>query len=349
MRPPALSLSPSLAFTALALLTACGDATKADPATGDDTGGDAVGDAADTDGTSRGCSPPDADPTPTADGHPTDGWRWQRQGALFDDDILFGGMEAGYNEGALSPTLVDTGAGLHLMWMVKSGAGTTLWASSSDDADTWSAPTPVTGLDGESYPSLVHDGVGFQLWVGSGSVGHAASIDGIDFTMGETVLRAGAAGFDAVSLLYPHAVQTDAGIALWYAGFDGARFAIGQAACDETATTCTGAGPDLERDPEGWDNAAVAMAEVVHHAGQIHTWYGGYDTVIADPGPWRVGRLEGDERRISLPLTESGVEAWSTRDPAVVPWGDGWLMVYVGMGDDGVYRLVSATSDVCPD
>ena len=51
--------------------------------------------------------------------------------------------------------------------------------------------------------------------------------------------------------------------------------------------------------------------------------------------------------RISLPLTDAGVEAYSTRDPAVVPWGDGWLMVYVGMGDDGRYWLVSATSDVC--
>ncbi len=71
------------------------------------------------------------------------------------------------------------------------------------------------------------------------------------------------------------------------------------------------------------------------------------DTVIADPGPWRVGKLVDGERMLSLPLTESGDEAFSTRDPAVVPWDDGWLMVYVGMGDDGRYRLMSATSDVC--
>jgi len=343
MRTPALPSSLALPCAMFTLLTACADPAGDAAGSGDDTAAD------DTGGEGRACSPPDADPDPTADGHPTDGWRWQRRGPLFDDDTLFGGSPAGYNEGALSPTLADTGDGLHLLWMVKTGAGTTLWASGSDDGEAWSAPEPITGLEGESYPSLLHDGAGFQLWVGSGSIGHASSSDGVAFTMGETVLRAGETGFDAVSLLYPHAVRTDDGISLWYAGFDGARFAIGEADCDATATTCTGAGPELERDPEGWDNAAVAMPEVVHHAGQIHTWYGGYDTVIADPGPWRVGRLEGGERRISLPLTASGAEAWSTRDPAVVPSRDGWLMVYVGMGDDGAYRLMSATSDVCPD
>jgi hypothetical protein len=337
---------PALAPALVLALGACVGGGMDGPSTGDAASGD-TGASDDTGGADRDCREADSDPAPTADGHPTDGWRWQRQGPLYEDAVLFGGADIGYNEGALSPTLVDTGTALHLMWMVKTAAGTTLWAASSEDAVAWSAPVAVTGLDGESYPSLVYDGAGFQLWVGSGSVGHATSTDGVAFTASETVLRAGDAGFDAVSLLYPHAVESDDGIELWYTGFDGARFAIGRADCDAAALACVGAGPELERDETGWDNAAVAMPEVVHHAGEVHTWYGGYDTIIADPGPWRVGRLEGAARRISLPLTESGVEAWSTRDPAVVPWGDGWLMVYVGMGDDGVYRLVSATSDVC--
>jgi len=327
----------------LALLAACTPPKSDGDTTGpgaDDTAG--AGD--------RDCSPPDAEPVPTAEGHPTDGWRWQRRGPLFDDGTLFAGGTPAYGDGALSPTLVDTGDGLHLLWMQQEATSSTLWASRSADGSSWSPPEPVTGLDGESYPSLVHDGERFQLWVGSGSVAHATSDDGVAFTPGETVLRPGDAAFDTVSLLYPHAARTDAGIELWYTGFDGARFAVGQAACDATATACTGAGPDLERDPEGWDNTAVAMPEVVHHGGDVHTWYGGYDTVIANPGPWRVGWLGPDgQRLLSLPLTDSGTEAFSTRDPAVVPWGDGWLMVYVGMGDDGIYRLASATSDVCPD
>lgn len=298
---------------------------------------------------SADCAPPDADPAPTPEGHPADGWRWVRRGPLFDDTTLFGDPDAvGYNEGALAPTLVDTGAGLRLLFLLKTSAGTTLYASTSEDGLSWTPPEPVTGLDdGGSYPSLLHDADGFTLWQGSGSVARSTSEDGLRFTPGETVLRAGGADFDSLSLLYPHAVRTDDGVELYYTGFDGARFAIGRADCAPDGTDCAATGPLLERDPEGWDNAAVAMPEVVVHAGETHIWYGGYDELIANPGPWRIGRLEGGARRVSLPLTESGVEAWSTRDPAVVPWGDGWLIVYVGMGDDGVYRLVSATSDVC--
>ena len=295
------------------------------------------------------CAAPDASPEPTAAGHPTDGWRWERRGPLLSDDILYGDdADIAYSEGAIAPTLVDTGAGLHLLFLLKQGTGTTLWASTSPDAVAWSAPTPVTGLgaDGTSYPSLVHDD-GFRLWYGSGSIAWATSDDGFDFTPRETVLRAGDAGFDSLSLLYPHALATESGIRLYYTGFDGARYAIGEADCDPEATACTGEGPLLEHDPDGWDNTSVGMAEVVRADGETHFWYSGYDTVIADPGPWRVGKLVDGERKLSLPLTESGDEAFSTRDPAVVPWDDGWLMVYVGMGDDGRYRLMSATSDVC--
>lgn len=329
------------------LLAACADPSDDAGPTPEDTGS-----VRRDSGSSGGCAPPDPDPPATAQGHPTDGWRWQRQGPLFPDEVLFEDPDAvGYNEGALSPTLVDTGDGLHLLFMVKRGASTTLWASQSADGQAWQEPEPVTGL-GEgagSYPSLIHDGGSFTLWYGSGSIQRAESADGVAFAPGETVLRPSADGFDGLSLLYAHAVRTGAGdVALWYTGFDGARFAVGEAACDAEASACDpAAAPSLERDPAGWDNAAVAMPEVVDHAGQEHLWYGGYDTVIADPGPWRIGRRDGTSRRISLPLTDAGVEAYSTRDPAVVPWGDGWLMVYVGMGDDGRYRLVSATSDVC--
>jgi len=296
------------------------------------------------------CAAPDASPEPTAAGHPTDGWRWQRRGALLSDDLLYGdGANIAYAEGAIAPTLVDTGAGLHLLFLRKQGSETTLWASTSPDAATWSAPAPVTGLeaDGTSYPSLVHDDDGFRLWYGSGSIAWATSDDGLSFTPLDTVLRAGDAEFDSLSLLYPHALATESGVRLYYTGFDGARYAIGEADCNPEATACTGAGPLLEHDPDGWDNTSVGMPEVVESAGETHLWYGGYDTEIADPGPWRVGKLVDGERLLSLPLTESGDEAFSTRDPAVVPWDGGWLMVYVGMGDDGRYRLMSATSDVC--
>lgn len=293
------------------------------------------------------CAPPDADPAPTADGHPTDGWRWAPQGPLFADRP---GV-APY-DGDIAPTLVDTGSGLHLLFNQQEGITQSLWASTSVDGVTWTEPVPVTGLgDDVAYPSLVYrDGV-FHLFHGSGSVAYATSTDGIAFTPGDTVLRTTDAGDFAVwSLLYPHALVADDGtVELWYAGFDGARYAIGSATAAAPGAPASGGTLQLERDPDGWDNTSVAMPEVVDHGGTRYVWYGGYDTVIANPGPWRVGMLHPDtgERLLSLPLGAAGVDAWSTRDPAVVPWGDGWLMVYIGMGDDAIYRVLSATSDVC--
>ena len=162
---------------ALSLTVACGGST---PALGPEPAPD--------------CAAPDASPAPTAAGHPTDGWRWERRGPLFSDAILYGeDADIAYNEGALAPTLVDTGAGLHLLFLLKEGTGTTLWASTSTDATAWSTPALVTGLeaDGTSYPSLIHDEEGFRLWYGSGSIAWATSDDGFDFTPVETVLRRG--------------------------------------------------------------------------------------------------------------------------------------------------------------
>jgi len=336
----------------LLLVVACGD-DPVDPTDGSSsdgpvTTGDTGSAITDDSGTSGACSPPDEDPAPTRDGHPTDGWRWTSLGTMFPDRAGLGPTD-----GDLSPTLVDTGDGLHLLYNRQDGNGWSLWASTSTDGLSWTDPVPVTGLgDDVAYPSLVYRDGTFHLFHGSGSVAYATSTDGVSFTPVDTVFRTPDAGdFASLSMLYPHAMVDDAGaVELWYAGFDGQRYAIGRASAPSAGEVVTGGSVYLERDPKGWDNTSVAMPMVVDHEGVRHIWYGGYDTVIANPGPWRVGRLDTvtGERLISLPLGEAGVDAYSTRDPAVVPWGAGWLMVYVGMGDDSVYRLLSATSDVCP-
>jgi len=375
-RRPLAGRTPSLAL--LLLLTACAGAEPepspgaTGPGTGDsaaptslpDTGRAETGrtdsadtvDSADTadsvpptdSGTTPACADPDPQPAPTADGHPTDGWRWAPQGPLFPDRP---GV-APY-DGDLAPTLVDTGQGLHLLYNRQEGTTQTLWATTSTDGVAWTEPVAVTGLgDDVAYPSLAYRDGTFHLYYGSGSVSYATSTDGVDFVPGDTVLRTSDAGaFASLSLLYADAVVADAGGGeVWFAGFAGARFAIGVAEAAALGAPAEGGTLEIERDPGGWDNTSVAMPEVVDHGGARHIWYGGYDTVIANPGPWRIGTfdLTTGDRRVSLPLGEEGVDAWSTRDPAVVPWGDGWLMVYIGMGDDAIYRLLSATSDVCP-
>ncbi len=367
MRQPTLLANALL----LSILTGCG----ADPKARDSAGGASGTDAADgadgtdetdgtdgadgTDGTDGAdgtdgtdgpdCAPPDADPAPTREGHPGDGWRWTRLGLLFADEETLG-----YGDGDLSPALVRTETGLHLLFSRQRGTGQTLWVSTSTDGTSWTPPVEATGLEPSTtdYPSLLPTAAGFRLWYGSGSIDMAESTDGFAFREQGTAIRAGEAGrFDSLSLLYPHIHAPegeDGPLALYYTGYDGVDFAIGRSESTDGGATWTTGALVLEADPAGWDNAAVAMPAVVTHAGTTHVWYGGYDTVIANPGPWRVGMLAPDgSRRVSLPLTESGVEAWSTRDPSVVPWGDGWLMVYVAMGDDGVYRLAHASSDVC--
>ena len=52
---------------------------------------------------------------------------------------------------------------------------------------------------------------------------------------------------------------------------------------------------------------------------------------------------------LTLDLPETGLDAWSTRDPAVIHHDGAWRMLYTGMAPDSRYRLMSATSTVCPE
>jgi hypothetical protein len=294
----------------------------------------------------RDCAPVDEAPEPTREGHPSDGWRWSKAGALFED-----GEALDHGDGDLAPALVGTGGGLHLLFTRQRGSARQLWASSSADGVGWSEPVPVTGLGDESneYPGLLFEDGLFRLWYGSGSFDYATSTDGIDFEPSGRAFGAGQeGGFDSLSVLYPHPVLEEGGLSLYYTGYDGVAFAIGRATSQDDGQSWGAGERLLERDPQGWDNAAVAMPAPLGRDDAPTFWYAGYDTSQTNPGPWRLGMLgAGGERLVSLPLAEGGRDAWSTRDPAVVPWGDGWLMVYAGMGDDGVYRLMSASSDVC--
>ena len=332
------------------VVLACSDATKDQSADGSPTDSGAPVDSGGTDSAAdqRDCDPVDADPPDTREGHPADGWGWEKHGPLIEDATTVAA-----SDGDLAPSLVDTGSELVLLFARKRGTEQGLWVTTSADGVSWTAPEAVTGIEAGSieYPSLVFADGRFHLWHGSGSIAYAQSTDGRSYSPGETVLRAGEAGaFDGLSLLYPHAVVTATGVRLFYTGFDGARYTIGVTENGAPGEAFESGERLLQPDEDGWDNTSVGMPEVVvDSSGLEHFWYGGYDTVIANPGPWRIGRLDAEtgERQVVIPLSESGVDAWSTRDPAVVPHGDGWLMVYVGMGDDGVYRLLRATSRVC--
>jgi hypothetical protein len=249
---------------------------------------------------------------------------------------------------------------LHLWVTRKQGLEHRIWHATSTDGVTFSALEPTTGLAGEdiiAYPSALHDGSRFRLWYGSGSIDVAESTDGTDWTMVATnVLGPGESGaFDSLTVLYPSVIEADGGYTMLYTGFDGARLGIGRALSTDgvawsrptsEALLTIGAATDF-------DNNAVAQPCAVPSGTNLLVWYGGYDTSLHDPGPYRIGHavVSGGSvvarRGVTLDLEPSGVEAYSTRDPAVTRWQGRWWMAYVGMGDDRRYRIMRASSENC--
>jgi len=293
------------------------------------------------------CTP--ATPGSSAEGWPLDGWSWARQGPLLPERA----PQAG--DGDLGPDLVVVDGGLRLFFTRKQGPSHQLYTSQSSDGSSWSTPTPLTGLpedDFQAYPAVVHTGDRYLLWYVSGGLDLAESVDGEQFTAVADEVLEGSGDFDTLGVLYPTVAGSEGAWELWYTGFDGQEHAIGRATSTD-GRDWQAHGAVLARTEGGFDNRSVAQPEIHAEAGALLLWYGGYDTSRTDPGPWRVGLAASPDgsswsrRGVSLPLDESGPDAWSTRDPTVVRWGSGWLMVYVGMGTDGAYRLLLATSDTC--
>jgi hypothetical protein len=298
------------------------------------------------------CTP--ADPTPEVGpgGFPLDGWTWVRQGVVLEDST------AGSYGGFIAPAAWVEGDTLHLWITRKQGTLHRIFHTTSSDGFTFSTPVETSGLEGENiiaYPSVLHDGTRFLMWYGSGTIDHAESVDGTTWTMVESmVLKTGEAGsFDAMSLLYPNVVATGSGFVMYYTGFNGQGFGIGRAeSADGITWEREPAGPVLTKGT-GFDNHAVAQPCAAVLGSRVLLWYGGYDTSVANPGPYRVGLAEAadgkvfERKGVSLDLEPSGKEAWSTRDPAVVRWKGGWWMAYSAMGDDTMYRIAVATSETC--
>ena len=114
----------------------------------------------------------------------------------------------------------------------------------------------------------------------------------------------------------------------------------------------TNRGPVLEPNSDGDDdNTAVAQPAVLEHNGELRMWFGGYDTSVTDPGPWRIMTATSSDgltwkaRQLALDLSDSGEEAWSVREPSLALWNNQLWMAYIAMGDDGQYRLKLAVCD----
>jgi len=302
------------------------------------------------------CDPVEAEPGDGPWGYPMDGWGWVSEGLLMEPGAAGGG------DGYLSPAVVEADGVLHLFFARKQGTTHILLHSDSEVWGGWDTPRPVSGLDPDemqAYPTVVYEDGLLKLWLGSGSVDHYTSADGDDWDLvAEHVLTAGEAGdFDSLSLLYPSVAATDDGYAMLYTGFDGGSFGIGRAtSIDGVDWVKDPASPLIETGAaDEFDNHSVAQTALVLDGSRWLAWYGGYDTSQGDPGPYRVGLATSAngaswiKQGVSLDLSDDGHDAWSTRDPAVIHHDGAWRMVYTGMGTDARYRLLTATSRVCPE
>ncbi|MBN2801335.1 MAG: hypothetical protein JXX28_19495 [Deltaproteobacteria bacterium] len=299
--------------------------------------------------TSFTCDAVALDAEPTWEGHPSDGWSWEKTGALFDTSPVAG-------DGDLAPTLFPFQGALWMVFSRKVGVEMSLWTAHSQDGASWSEPTPLIGVpDGAAqYAAVAPKEGALWMWVGSGSLDQYRSEDGLRWDLTASgVFRGREGDFDALSVLYPSVIADVVGWRMVYTGFDGATYRVGMATSADGQVWTRGDHLALEAG-DGFDNAAVAQPALLAMEHGWWLWYGGYDTSSTNPGPWRVGlarTLDGvfyDRMGVSVPLSEEGADAWSARDPAVA-WYDGaWRMVYAGMGTDGVYRLMGARSAVCP-
>ena len=326
------------------------------PDTSADTAADAVDDTFEASDVQPSCAPPDEMPSVGPGGFPMDGWAWTRHGVVLEDPAA--AAQGGY----IAPAAVVLDGTIHLWVTHKEGTTHRIHHSTSTDGLTFTAPQATSGIAGENivaYPSVLHDGARFLMWYGSGTIDHAESQDGVAWTMIETmVLKTGEDGeFDSLSLLYPNVIATPSGYVMHYTGYNGAAFAIGRAESPDGVTwTRSPSGPIITAgSATEFDNHAAAQPCAVTAGARTLLWYGGYDTSVANPGPYRVGLAASTDGvsyqklGVTLDLEPSGEEAWSTRDPAVVRWNGQWWMAYVAMGDDGTYRIAVATSDTCGD
>jgi len=345
-------------FLVVPALAACADNEHDTPPTNpglDTTSQDASGTPTDASADVPPACTPVVTPPPTGPGgYPMDGWTWVRHGVVLEDPT------AGPQEGLIAPAAVIVADSIHLWVTRKQGTQHRILHSVSTDGLSFSEPVETSGLEGQdfiAYPSVLHDGSGFLMWYGSGSIDHAWSSDGVAWNMIDTgVLRPGEAGaFDSLSLLYPSVVEVPDGYAMYYTGFDGQTFAIGRAESTDGASWSRSLpGPVLTHGSAGeFDNHAVAQPFAVPTSSRMLLWYGGYDTETANPGPYRIGLAESADGAqftrsgLTIDLLPDGEEAWSTRDPAVIRWHGRWWMAYCAMGDDSRYRIAVATSETC--
>jgi len=204
-----------------------------------------------------------------------------------------------------------------------------------------------------SEPSVLWNGVFFEMWYNGGSertaagghelrIGYASSIDGLRWRRRSEdawVLDVGQPeAWDDFSVARAHVIYDGLRYQMWYEGHDGDNFRIGQAvSSDGLHWTKDGANPVLDLGPPGsWDSIHAIEPYVLFDGQLYRMWYSGYDgqhfrigLATAPPIYTRQGTL------VSAPMDSGRPTVWRSLSwKARLPEGTD-ITLAVATSDDG--------------
>jgi predicted GH43/DUF377 family glycosyl hydrolase len=244
--------------------------------------------------------------------------------------------------------------------------GSAIWSintASSPDGTAWTKdatnPLMVEQRNGRwdatyiSEPSVLWNGVRFEMWYNGGSertaaggrelrIGYALSTAGLRWRRrleDAWVLDVGEPGaWDDFSVARAHVIYDGLRYQMWYEGHDGANFRIGQATSqDGLHWAKDGANPILELGPsDSWDSIHADEPYVLFDGQLYRMWYSGYDgeyprigLATAPPMYARQGTL------VSAPIDGGRPTTWRSLSWQATLPEETEITLAVATGDDG--------------
>ncbi len=272
--------------------------------------------------------------------------------------VIFGSGNASKGDGYLAPYALLKDGMVYLYFTKKEGLKLRIFHSRSKDLLSWTNMEEIRTLDGDqiiAYPCVIEKDNQFKMWYSTGNINLAESSDGLNWkTIAKNVLKPTPGSFDQYATIYPRVLLENGIYTMFYSGFDGQDYAILRASSPDGITwTKQPKNPVLKRgNSADYDNRSVAQSFVFKNA-QYTMLYGGYDTSLTNPGPYRILKAESADgiiwNKVGVVLDISKPDSiipdiYSTRDPAILFFKEKYWLFYAGMGKDQIYRIMLASS-----
>jgi uncharacterized repeat protein (TIGR01451 family) len=273
--------------------------------------------------------------------------------------------------GVSHPSVIKVGSTYWMWYAGNDGVNPTrIGLATSSDGVTWTreasnpvlSPTETWEASGVSRPSVLFDGLGYEMWytgVDSGGViqvGYATSSDGISWvkSTGNPVLVVGTGGsWDDEDVSGPTVIKDGHTYHMWFAGHDGSTFRIGHATSSNGIIWNKDPGnPVLDVGGVGdWDWLAVYSPEIMKIGDTYQLWYSG-ETI---PQAWESGYAESSDgtnwTRKGMLIPEGPPGSFDTNSAdhlAVLLEGDTYQIWYSGLDDGYTYTIGYAQGQLCP-